>query len=270
MTYPTYSQQQLQQKSLDQLRQIYSEIGCTAHVMDRRCKDAWMNAIARYQTSKLEKVAPAAPDEQTAAQAELDHYITTQAQTIAPEELTPVEISFYDHEYYWGDILIAAITHDHADFVTQPWLVTINGKEVHRANTWAKCHNFITWHHKDGSLPAQEQDTTATTTGNEVMAQIFTECEKFKLDIMDDGIYRNNQKLGEVGYSNGKWWFIRAEDETHQRIHCDSALEAVWWLSMVDISLANEGADEYLQYRPLEQMTSDELQRLLEPEAVAA
>jgi hypothetical protein len=256
MTYNIYSQQQLRLKSLDQLRQIYIEIGCTAHVMDRRCKDAWMNAITRYQASKLEKVAPVASNEQTAAQA------------VAPKELTPVEISFYDHEYYNGDKLIAAITYDHADFVTQRWVVMVNDKEVHRADTWAKCHNFITWHHKDGSLPVQEQNATATTTGNEIMAQIATECEKFELEILDDGIYRNDQQLGEVGFSNGNWWFVRS-GESQQRVPCDSALDAVWWLSMVDVSLATEPANKYLQYRPLEQMTGGELQRLLESEAVA-
>ncbi|MEA5508007.1 hypothetical protein VB735_33980 [Halotia wernerae UHCC 0503] len=268
MTHNIYSQQQLQQKSLDQLRQIYSEIGCTAYVMDRRCKDAWMNGISRYQASILEKIAPASPNEQATAQAELDHYIATQAQKIAPEELRTVEISFYDHEYYCGTQLIAAISYE--DDLTQPWVVTVNGAEIHRAATPMLCDRYIRIHHKDGSLPVSVvQNTTVTTTGNEIMSQIANECEKFELDIMEDGIYRNDQKLGEVGYSNSKWWFIRAEDETQQRTPCDSALDAVWWLSMVDVSLATEGADEYLQYRPLEQMTGDELQRLLESEAVA-
>ncbi|MBD6620880.1 hypothetical protein FNW02_35400 [Komarekiella sp. 'clone 1'] len=282
MTHNIYSHQQLQLKSIARLKQIYSEIGCTVEVQDKRCKDAWMNAIAQYQASKLEKVAPAAPNEQATAQAE----------TVALKELTPVEISFYDHEYYCGDKLVAAITYDHADFVTQPWLVIVNDKEIHRADTWAKCHNFITWHHKDGTLPVQQEalvqgtlsmgenifplhpapcPLSSSTTGNEIMSQIFNECEKFGFEILDDGIYRNYEKLGEIGQTNGNWWFIRAEDETQQRISCDSALDAVWWLSMVDVSLASESADEYLQYRPLEQMTGDELQRLLEKaELVAA
>jgi hypothetical protein len=42
--------------------------------------------IADYQTSKIQKVAPAAPDEQ--------------AQAVAPELLRTVEISFYHHEVY--------------------------------------------------------------------------------------------------------------------------------------------------------------------------
>jgi hypothetical protein len=231
MTYQIYSQQQLRLKSLDQLKQIYSEIGCPAKVMDKRCKDAWMNAISRYQASILEKVAPAAPDEQATAQAKLGHHITAQAQANASEELTPVEISFYDHEYYNGDKLVAAITHDD-DHLTQRWVVMVNGTEIHRANTWAKCHNFITWHHKDGSLPVQEQNATETScsTGNEIIAQIATECEKFELEILDDGIYHNDVKLGEVGFSNGKWWFVRS-GENQERVPCDNELHmrSLWW-----------------------------------------
>jgi hypothetical protein len=30
--------------------------------------------------------------------------------------------------------------------VTQPWIVIINGLEIHRANTWASCYDYITWH----------------------------------------------------------------------------------------------------------------------------
>ncbi|NDJ25774.1 hypothetical protein GS682_30155 [Nostoc sp. B(2019)] len=239
-----------------------------------------MNAIITHQSAQLQKV-----DEQTAAQAELEHHITTQAQAIAPEELRTVEISFYDHEIYCGTQLIATITYNND--LTQPWVVLVEDVEKFRANTWAKCYRYISWHYQDGTLnaplpfgeaelvtehkelPPQKPELPATIS-NEIMAQIFNECEKFGFEILDDGIYRNDEKLGEVGCSNGKWWFIRAENETQQRIFCDSALDAVWWLSMVDVSLASESADEYLQYRPLEQMTGDELQRLLEPEAVAA
>ncbi len=262
MTHPTYTQQALGRYTLPRLKRIAAELGVKP-TGDKRAADTWINAIISHQSAQLQKV-----DEQTTAQAELDQHIATQAQAVAPEELTPVEISFYDHEYYCGTQLIAAITYD--DDLTQPWLVTVNGAEIYRAATPMLCDRYIRIHYKDGSLPVQEKNATATTTGNEVMSQIFNECEKFELDIMDDGIYRNDQKLGEVGCSNSKWWFIRAEDETQQRISCESALDGVWWLSMVDVSLATETANECLQYRPLEQMTGGELQRLLESETVAA
>jgi hypothetical protein len=142
MTHPTYTQQALFHYTLPRLKRIAAELGITP-TGDKRAADTWVNAILTHQSSQIHKV-----DEQ--------------AKTVAPEELTPVEISFYDHEYYNGDKLIAAITYDHADFVTQRWVVMVNGTEIHRANTWAKCHNFITWHHKDGSLAVQEQNATET------------------------------------------------------------------------------------------------------------
>jgi hypothetical protein len=285
MTYPTYSHQQLQLKSIARLKQIYSEIGCTVEVSDKRCKDSWITAITEYQSSKIQKLTLAAPDEQSKAQAELDQHIATQAQAIAPEPLTTVEINFYHHEVYCGKELIAYIAYDHDDLVTQPWLVMVNGVEKFRATTVARCQRFIEWHHQDGTLketfpapdviaevptileisfydqetfvadklvasisydhdnyqnlywqvlvnnveifrglsaarchsyikqqyqqgtlPVQEQlPEEVCTTGNEIMAQIFNECEKYGFEILDDGIYQNNVKLGEVGCTDGGW-----------------------------------------------------------------
>ncbi|MBE8989898.1 hypothetical protein IQ275_22535, partial [Nostoc sp. LEGE 12450] len=128
MTYPTYSHQQLQLKSIARLKQIYSEIGCTVEVSDKRCKDSWITAIVNYQASKIQKIAPAAPDNQALAQAELDSYIATQAQAVAPELLTIVEISFDHHEYYAGDELLASISHDD-NHLTQRWVVMVNERE---------------------------------------------------------------------------------------------------------------------------------------------
>jgi hypothetical protein len=67
--------------------------------------DTWVNAIITHQSTKLQEV-----DNQALAQAELDHFIADQAQAIAPESLTTVEISFYDHDIYCGKELIASIT----------------------------------------------------------------------------------------------------------------------------------------------------------------
>jgi hypothetical protein len=97
-------------------------------------------------------------DEQTAAQAELTQYISQQAQAVAPEEFTSIEISFYDHEIYANGQLIAQITYDHSDFVTQPWLVLVNDKEEFRANTWAKCYRYICTHHKDSKSQSFPQE----------------------------------------------------------------------------------------------------------------
>lgn len=261
MTYHIYSQQQLQLKSIARLKQIYSQIGCTVEVTDKRCKDAWVSAIVNYQASKIEKIAPAAPDEQAIAQTELDNYITDQtdqAQAVAPEELRIAEISFSEHEYYASDKLIASISHDD-HHLTQCWVVMVNDAEVYRAATSMLCHRFICIHYKDGTLPVQEQLATPCTTDNEIMSQICTECEKFGFDILDDGIYHNDIKLGSVGDTDAGWWFTRTADENQQRIPCDSAMEAVWWLSMVDTMPDAEAADyEEMLDRPFEMLTNEE------------
>ncbi|OYE00914.1 hypothetical protein [Nostoc sp. 'Peltigera membranacea cyanobiont' 232] len=124
MTHIIYSQQQLQLKSIARLKQIYSEIACTAEVSDKRCKDAWISAIVNYQASKIQKLTLAAPDNQALAQAELDHFIADQAQAIALEPLTIVEISFDHHEYYAGNQLVASISHDD-NHLTQRWVVMV-------------------------------------------------------------------------------------------------------------------------------------------------
>ncbi|QFS52293.1 hypothetical protein [Nostoc sphaeroides] len=288
MTYQIYSQQQLQLKSIARLKQIYSEIACTAEVSDKRCKDSWINAIADSQASKIQKLTPAAPDNQALAQTELDNYIADQAQAVAPELLRIVEISFGDHEYYAGNQLIASITHDD-DHLTQRWVVMVNKKEVFRTNTVMRCHRYISIHYKDGSLPVQEEalgqggrgaegkeflqeissvQELPCTTGNEVMVQIFNECEKYGYEILNDGIYQNDVKLGEVGCTNGTWWVMRIGE--YQQMPCDSAMDAVWWLSMVDVLPTAEVDDcEELLDRPFEMLTNEEWGQLREYEPVA-
>jgi hypothetical protein len=296
MTYQIYSQQQLQLKSIARLKQIYSEIACPAKVSDKRCKDSWISAfvedvgaaIAEYQASKIQKLSPAAPNEQALAQAELDSYIADQAQIVAPEPLTIVEISFDHHEYYADDKLVASISHDD-NHLTQRWVVMVNEKEVFRANTLMRCDRFICTHYKDGSLPVQEEaggqgaggrgerfspmhpapcSLSSSTTGNEVMAQIFDECEKYGFEILNDGIYQNDVKLGEVGCIDGGWWVMRSGE--YQQMPCNSAMDAVWWLSMVDSVPHTEAADcEELLDRPFEMLTSLDWELLREYAPVA-
>ncbi|BBD62937.1 hypothetical protein NIES2109_57870 (plasmid) [Nostoc sp. HK-01] len=210
-----------------------------------------------------------AVDEQTLAQTELNQYIADQAQTIAPEEFTSIEIDLYHHEIYANGQLIAQITYDHSDFVTQPWLVIVNDKEEFRADAWGRCYRYICTHHKDGSLPVQEEETLAATTGNEILVQIAQACENFSLELLDDGIYRGDEKLGEVGETKGTWWFTSTSNARQQKIICESASDAVWWLSREDLAECT-ALDEYLQYRPLEQLPCVELKELLDSELVVA
>ncbi|MEH2103210.1 MAG: hypothetical protein V7K76_26415 [Nostoc sp.] len=284
MTHVIYTAQQLQLKSIARLKQIYSEIACTVEVSDKRCKDSWITAIAKYQASKIQKLALAAPDEQALAQAELDNYIADQAQAIAPEPLTIVEISFDHHEYYADDKLVASISYDD-NHLTQRWVVMINDEEIFRANTLMRCDRFICTHYKDGSLPVQEKEaggqgaggrgerfspmhpapcSLSSSTENQIMAHIFNECQNYGFEILDDGIYNNNgMKLGQVGCTDGNWWVKRRYSVQQQ--YSNSVLDAVRSLSMVDTSLA-EPVHKYLQSRPLEQLSSNELQQLFNHE----
>lgn len=207
-----------------------------------------------YETLTQQAISSSSVDEQATAQAELYTHLESQAEAVAPEHLTTVEISFYDHEYYLGEKLVAAITYDND--LTQPWVVMVNAEEKHRANTWAKCNSYITWHYKQGTLEAPlptTQPEEVCTTGNEIMSQVFVECEKFGFEILDDGIYHNDVKLGEVGCTDNGWWVMRTEKK-QKRILCNSALDAVWWLSKAEMLPIAEAiaVGEYLQYQPLE------------------
>ncbi|QLE59744.1 hypothetical protein FD725_30000 (plasmid) [Nostoc sp. TCL26-01] len=227
-------------------------------------------------------------DAQSLAQDELAQYMKGQAQAVAPEFLTSREIDFYEHEIYAGDKLVARIIYDHADFVTERWVVMVNNVEVFRRSWWQKCFDDTQWHYSRGTLPVQEEAgeqgagrqgeefsplhpapcPVASCTGNEILVQIFNECENLGLELLNDGIYRGDEKLGEVGWTNGQWWFIRAE-ESLEKAPCESAMDAVYWLSMVDTVPSTEALDyEQLLELPFDQLTSMQWQKLLryEPE----
>ncbi|MCC5603209.1 hypothetical protein [Nostoc favosum] len=292
MTHAIYTAQQLQLKSIARLKQIYSEIACTVEVSDKRSLDSWISAIADYQASKVQKLAPAAPDNQALAQAELDHFITTQAQAVAPEPLRIVEISFDHHEYYADDKLIASISHDD-NHLTQRWVVMVNEKEVFRANTVMHCHRFICTHYKDGTLPVKAEvqgsrgaegknlqqlspvplcssaPMPSSSTENQIMAHIFNECQNYGFEVLDDGIYNNNGvKLGQVGCTDGNWWVKRRCSGQQQ--YSNSVFDAVRSLSMVDTLPHAEAVDcEELLDRPFEMLTTLDWELLREYAPVA-
>ncbi len=328
MSHPTYTQQALSRYNLPRIKRIAAELGATP-TGDKRAADTWVNAIIAHQSTQLQKV-----DNQAAAQAELDNYIADQAQAVAPEPLTIVEISFDHHEYYADDKLVASISHDDTH-LTQRWVVMVkslrsnsklkiqnsklktvsgglysqlinsklfpffilnfefcilnskkvNDKEVFRANTPMRCDRFICTHYRDGSLPVQEEaggqgagskgeeisplhpapcSLSSSTTENHIMAHIFNECQNYGFEILDDGIYNNNGvKLGQVRCTDGNWWVKRRYSGQQQ--YSNSVYDAVRSLSMLDVSTDSKSIfDEYFLDQPLEQLTGDKLQQLLE------
>ena len=282
MTHPTYTQQALCRYNLPRLKRIAAELGVTP-TGDKRAAQTWINAIITHQSTQTHKVT----NEQALAQAELDHFIANQAQAVAPEPLRIVEISFDHHEYYADDKLIASISHDD-DHLTQRWVVMVNDEEVFRANTLMRCDRFICTHYKDGTLLVEAEvrlcrgaegknlqqlsplplcssaAMLSSSTENRIMAHIFNECQNYGFEILDDGIYNNNGvKLGQVGCTDGNWWVKRRYSGQQQ--YSNSVFDAVRSLSMVDTSLA-EPVHKYLQDRPLEQLTTEELQQLFNHE----
>ncbi|QKQ75131.1 hypothetical protein [Nostoc sp. TCL240-02] len=277
MTHSTYTQQALSHYTLPRLKRIAAERGVTP-TEDKRATDTWVNAIITHQSTQLQKV-----DNQALA-----HFIADQAQAIAPKPLRIVEISFSDYEYYAGNQLIASISHDD-NHLTQRWVVMVNDKEVFRANTLMRCDGFICTHYKDGTLPVQEAEVQgsrgaegknlqqlsplplrssapmlSSSTENQIMAHIFNECQNYGFEILDDGIYNNNGvKLGQVGCTDGNWWVKRRYSVQQQ--YSNSVFDAVRSLSMMDVSTDGKSIfEEYFLDQPLEQLTGDKLQRLLE------
>ncbi|MBD2458763.1 hypothetical protein H6G80_32475 [Nostoc sp. FACHB-87] len=129
-------------------------------------------------------------------------------QATTTEQLTSVEIDFYEHEIYCGQKLIARIIYDHND-LTQPWVVEVNNQEVFRRAWWQKSFDDICWHYKKGTLPVQQQETPAATTGNEMMVRVAEACENLGYELLDDGIYYNDIRLVEIVYRDGIPCFVQ-------------------------------------------------------------
>ncbi|MBC1238635.1 MULTISPECIES: hypothetical protein [Nostoc] len=164
--------------------------------------------------------------------------------TTTTEQLRSVEIDFYEHELYAGQKLIARITYDHADFVTQRWVVMVNGEEVFRAVAQMKCYDYVKWHYKQGTLPVQQEEIPAAITGNEMMAQIALGCESLGYKLLDDGIYHNNVRLVEIVYRDGTPCFVQTL--AHQPEAPSSSID--------------------LLDKPFDELTADEWRLLLEYE----
>ncbi|MBD2492519.1 hypothetical protein [Aulosira sp. FACHB-615] len=311
MTHPTYTQQALANRKLGQLKTIAVELGVTP-TGNKTQRQTWIKAIASHQSEQIQKVV--------------------QTPAIAPE-LTTVEINSNHFEIYADKWLIAYITYDWSEYVTQPWVVMVNGVEKFRDTTQARCYRFIQWHHQElnpqpdaeipevpiisdicfydqegfahgeliasitysyeqhhnpewrvivndleifrdttparchsyikqqyqaGTLPVQEP-FEEPCTDNRTMAHIFNECQKYGFEPLDDGIYKGDVKLGEVGYTNGNWWVIKG---CSGQQYSDSVFDAV--RSLLVLSDCEQLLDQ-----PFEMLTAQDWQRLREYEPVS-
>ncbi|MEH2142073.1 hypothetical protein [Nostoc sp.] len=188
------------------------------------------------------------------------HYKDGTLNPFAPTEVLEVptisEISFYDQEAFVNRELVAGIFYDHDNYKDLYWRVIVNDKEIFRDTTSVRCHSYVKQQYQQGTLPVQEPfEEEVCTTSNEIMAQIFNESEKYGFEILDDGIYKNDVKLGEVGCTDGNWWVIRASLTHQQKIACESVGDAVQSLSVAEVSQVS--CEEPFD-RPFDQLTAED------------
>ncbi|MEA5503968.1 hypothetical protein VB735_12765 [Halotia wernerae UHCC 0503] len=83
---------------------------------------------------------------------------------------------------------------------------------------------------------------------------------------MSDGIYHQDVRLGQAGCTDDRWWVIRASSVHQQKVPCDSAFDAVWALSMVEVESVS--CEELLD-KPFDQLTAEEWRRLMEYQSMS-
>jgi hypothetical protein len=56
---------------------------------------------------------------------------------------------------YADDIPLAVISYNDSDisnYITHPWVVMVEGNEIHNCSTWQQAYSHIVWHHKQNTL----------------------------------------------------------------------------------------------------------------------
>jgi hypothetical protein len=147
------------------------------------------------------------------AQAELNQYIEQQApllQSLIPNPQSPtsdIQFTSPDGFYNWEATvhgkIIATINYD-CEHLTQPYVVAVEGTEIHRANTQARAENYITWHYKQGTLPLAKEEKPEPCT--------IEDC-KFIDDKGQRYTFRiNNQLIGYIWLADdGDDWYSSQE-----------------------------------------------------------
>jgi hypothetical protein len=193
-----------------------------------------------------------------------------------PEVPVITEISFHDQEALIDGELIASIEYDHDNYQDLYWRVLVNNVEIYRNTTPARCHSYVKQQYQQGMLPVQKPfeeeffpldsaPCAPASSENRVMAHIFNECQKYGFEILDDGIYKDDIKLGQVGCTNGNWWVIVGCSDKAQ--YSNSVFDAVKALVPVSELYDAEVDDcEQLLDLPFEMLTAPDWRRLSEYE----
>ncbi|HEY9804140.1 MAG TPA: hypothetical protein V6D25_27665 [Leptolyngbyaceae cyanobacterium] len=202
-----------------------------------------------------------------------------------PEVPRVTEISFHDQELIVDGELIASIEYDHDNYQDLYWRVMINGQEIYRDTTPARCHSYVKQQYQQGMLPVQKPfeeeeifplppaPCPVASSENRVMVHIFNECQKYGFEILDDGIYKDDHKLGQVGCTNGNWWVMLGSSVQPQ--YSNSVFDAV--RALVPVSESEDAelddCEQWLDL-PFEMLTAQDWERLKAyepaPELIAA
>ncbi len=147
MTHQLYTVEQLQAKSLSELKTIYAQLGASVEVADKRSKAAWVNAIVAHQFSQIEKVELRTEDDVT---------------------FTDID-GFYNFEARVNGEVIAEISHD-AFNDEEPWYVTVSGVEVFRSSLWCESTDWVKQQYVAGTLSKHQQSQVQVLTTREERA----------------------------------------------------------------------------------------------------
>jgi hypothetical protein len=125
--------------------------------------------------------------------------------------------NFYIHEAYVNDKMIADIFHD--DDLTQPWVVSVGGKEIWRSNTLKKCQSYVEWHFSEGTLSEVIEQKESQLT-----------IKHIDTDIARGEVFESRCDGKFIGYifqstdDDGDYWHIANDDKYFDWRECVVAL----------------------------------------------
>lgn len=93
----------------------------------------------------------------------IEAIIASQPQKVEVAEVKSeiVEESIDSHPVVIDDSVVAIIEYDNDSFVTQLFVVKVNGQELHRDTTFARSESWVRGRYKSGRLPVHNEQGTA-------------------------------------------------------------------------------------------------------------
>ncbi|MFB2769815.1 hypothetical protein ACE1AT_11080 [Pelatocladus sp. BLCC-F211] len=235
--HPLYTEQQLQAKSLVELKAIYSQIGASVEVADKRCKSAWVEAIVTHQSSQIQKVDSPKTE----------------------NDVNFIDIDgFYNFEAQVNGEVIAELCHDSFNDV-QPWYVSVSGVEVYRSSLWCESTNWVKEQYILGKLSQHQQQQVQVLTTREERATTIEVLEQHG----DEFVVHN--------CLNDHYYVVRPNHpEANERCECaDCYYRGVKCKHQIAVeNFLGQGLEEVvisrqdLLYKPFDELSSSEWEQL--------